>query len=451
MAATYKEFLTGLYEEHLAEASFLYQQRRSLLGDPATPWSQLADWEERLEAHIDALVIGGELALEICREHVVSGEAGEAFAAIAVFCRHERAPLLSEALRALDEGNGEMMQAAEDALRQELPRTWTDFCVRGILHPDRKVSRLLASVSGYQRLASGPTLHQRLAQESSPHPALLWATGRIREAGALDVTRLLLRSEDGASRSAALQAAVRLHDAETREQLVALVEARRCPPLILGLAGGRDAARLLVGLLDVADLRREAIAALGLLGDLSAVRPLLASLGTEEFAADVADALEVITGASVYENATLTEPVDEDELFEEELAAYRATGEVPKRPDGRRYGTDVRRLSRDPAAWNSWIGANASRFVAGRRYRRGLLYQPAVLLEDLTGDALPKRYRSFVMEELLIRYRIDLALEADMPVRRQLRVLLPARGRIEAQVKDAEPGRWYFAGAPLPG
>ena len=116
MAASYREFLTALYEEHLEEASFLYLQRRGLLGDPMTPWRKVAEWEDRLEAHIDALVIGGDLALEICRAHVTSGDAGEVFAAIAVFCRQESAPLLAEALRLLDAGNAEMMQAADDAL-----------------------------------------------------------------------------------------------------------------------------------------------------------------------------------------------------------------------------------------------------------------------------------------------------------------------------------------------
>jgi hypothetical protein len=352
----------------------------------------------------------------------------------------------------LDADNIEMMRAAEDALRYELPRTWTDFCVRAIAQSDRKISRLMASVSGYQRLSAGATLHQRLAgQDGAQQPELVWAAGRLREPGAIEAARLLMRSNDKASRAAALHAAVRLHDPEVQQQLIAQTQAGHCSPLLLGLAGGRDAARPLVSMLEGADNRAEVIAALGLLGDLSVVRPLLGILQVEELAAHVTDALEVITGASIFEDATLPEPVDEDELFEEELAAYRATGEVPRRPDGRRYGAEIRRLSRDPARWHGWLSANASRFVAGRRYRRGRLYHPAVLLDDLTGDDLPKAYRARVMEELLIRYGIDLHLEADMPVSKQLRVLLPARARLEGQMREAEPGRWYFAGAPQAG
>ncbi|MBW2742277.1 MAG: hypothetical protein JRE64_26360, partial [Deltaproteobacteria bacterium] len=67
MTQTLLDFETKLYQEHLEEASFLYEQRLTLFDDPEITWLDIADFEERFEAHIDALVVGEEPALNICK------------------------------------------------------------------------------------------------------------------------------------------------------------------------------------------------------------------------------------------------------------------------------------------------------------------------------------------------------------------------------------------------
>ena len=64
MTQTILDFETELYQEHLEEASFLYEQRLTLFDDPEITWLDIEDFEERFEAHIDALVVGEELALK---------------------------------------------------------------------------------------------------------------------------------------------------------------------------------------------------------------------------------------------------------------------------------------------------------------------------------------------------------------------------------------------------
>src|SRR6266567_1491787 len=66
MGISTKSFLIELYREYLEEASFLYEQRLGLLHDPEVPWKRIGEFEERFEAHIDGLLVGGELALEVC-------------------------------------------------------------------------------------------------------------------------------------------------------------------------------------------------------------------------------------------------------------------------------------------------------------------------------------------------------------------------------------------------
>src|SRR5262245_5843998 len=126
MATSIREFNIGLYKEHLSEASFLYEQRLAYLHDPEVDWPKLHDWEERFEAHIDALVVGGELSLEICRLQAAAGDAGEMHAALRVFCRQGRKDDALAVLRALDPANDEAIRAAAEALRWEAPRDWVD-------------------------------------------------------------------------------------------------------------------------------------------------------------------------------------------------------------------------------------------------------------------------------------------------------------------------------------
>jgi len=50
MTQTISDFETELYQEHLEEASFLYEQRLTLFDDPEITWLDIADFEERFEA-----------------------------------------------------------------------------------------------------------------------------------------------------------------------------------------------------------------------------------------------------------------------------------------------------------------------------------------------------------------------------------------------------------------
>src|SRR5580765_5861021 len=107
MVISIREFNVGLYREHLEEASFLYDQRLSYLDDPDIDCPHARGWEERFEAHIDALVLGGESALNVCRQQASTGDAGQMHAALRVMCRQNRREDLVATLARID--------ASEDA------------------------------------------------------------------------------------------------------------------------------------------------------------------------------------------------------------------------------------------------------------------------------------------------------------------------------------------------
>jgi hypothetical protein len=91
-----------LYQEHLEEASFLYEQGLALLDDPEITWKDIGEFEERFEAHIDALVVGEDLALKVCRTQAREGDFGELHAAVRVFCRQNKGDYVAETWRDLD-------------------------------------------------------------------------------------------------------------------------------------------------------------------------------------------------------------------------------------------------------------------------------------------------------------------------------------------------------------
>ena len=85
-----QQFRSSFYIEYIEEAAFLYEQRLSLFNDTEITWKDLKGFEERFEAHIDALMVGEGPALDVCRTKVLEGDLGELHAAIRVFCRQNR-------------------------------------------------------------------------------------------------------------------------------------------------------------------------------------------------------------------------------------------------------------------------------------------------------------------------------------------------------------------------
>lgn len=442
-----QEVHVELYREHLEEASFLYQQRRHLLGDPELSWAALHDFEERLEAHIDALVVGADLALSVCRARLADGDAGELFAAACVFCRRAQAPLLADALKTLEPGDAERATALQDALKRELPSDWHANCLDALEHGRSLLGPVLATVLGHRRVPSGGALSRSLQNGADANrlPAV-WALGRTREPGAAAAIRANLTPRECREQSVAVEALLRLNDVETLRELRSGAGWSAGQLRGVALCGGREVTAALLPELRSPSPMRNVIEALGMLGDPAAVRPLLTCLSVEAVAECAAEALHVITGAGLMEEAFVEEPPEEDELLDDELLAYRATGQLPLRADGRVEGVTIRRLSQDPAAWEMWLQANAQRFQAHRRFRVGKPMSPSVLLECLTSTVYPKALRGPAIDELLVRYRLDLQLETDMSVAQQRSILQPAAQYLDAASARFEPGRWYVGG-----
>ena len=446
MATSIKAFKIELYQEHLEEASFLYEQRLGLLHDPEIAWWDVGNFEDRLEAHIDALVVGDQLALDVCKDQAKGGDFGELFGAVCVFCRQKKGALLAEVLQTLDYDDPQKLQAVVDALKYEFPPEWQDALSQALARRNEKLLPLLAKLCGYKRIPLGDLLLQVLPVDiNNIPPACVWALGRLKAENAIEGLWNCLRHPDDAVCLESLLALLRLGEQRALQQCHLVAHNKSWPYLGFGLGGNRTSGNVLCEVIRIGKGNKDCLLALGLLGDLTYAKTLHECLSNPDLSAAAAQALNLITGADLYEEVFIPEPIDEDELFEKELKVFREEGKVPTRLDGKPFGTTSTRLSQNPDVWKQWFSQHASKFDRNYRYRNGKLFSPACLLDSLVSEKSHYRLRQFACEELAIRYGVDFHFEADMPVFRQLSVIQTISEWVKSNNARFQAGYWYFA------
>jgi uncharacterized protein (TIGR02270 family) len=447
MSLSEEDFLIELYREHLEESSFLYEQRLLLIDDKEVAWRDMDDFEQRLEAHIDALVLGSDLALEVCRQQAVEGNAGELHVAMRVFCRQEREDLFFETLEGIDPEDNGKQQAFIDTMKYELPDAWKESFISLLDSDDPQLCSIIATVAGYRRIPIGKLLVQALQRHASVQ--VIWALGRLREQGVASLLLAALGNEDEDVCSAASLALLRMGERQAVEHCLAAAGEKSWVRIPQAISSGSSAVPIILDMARSDQADPDTLLALGLLGESSAVEILLAKLAGDH-AAPAVLALNLLTGAELYERVFIPEEVDEDELFPKELELYRQEGKIPTKPDGTPYGEWVTRLSQNPASWNEWWGLNRQRFAPGVRYRSGKPFSPASLLENMQHEKFPYRIRQLAYEEMVIRYDVNFPFEANLFVNEQLRILNDMANWVAANAGRFQNGAWYFAGRIIP-
>lgn len=450
MTASLRGFYIELYEEHLEEAGVLYEQRLAYLHDPELTWLDLDSHDQRIDAHIDALVVGAELALEVCQARCTAGEPGQLYAAMRAFCRHDRPDIAFPVLQRIDHEDEQAVQAVIDAMQADVPETWFEDLSRIMLTRSKELVPILASVLAYRRVPVEEVVVRALAQcPDSNVPRVLRALGRIGGERSKQALGNYLRSDSEAAAASACRALIRLGDYQALRHGLLVAQLKRWPVLALGIGGNRSAVNVLSDLAKSDRVDGDVLIALGLLGDLRSVNTILGCLSKSKCATAAAIALQTITGAALYGQVFVPDEIDPDEFSVEERERYERTGEVPTRADGKPYGVNVTEISIDPEKWRAWLTANKSKFDPQLRYRHGKPCTPLAVIECLQCELTPNRVRELMFEELVVRYRADVALEIDMPVRDQQRQLTSIAQWAQRNREKFEPGGWYFAGRQI--
>lgn len=412
--------LLDVLEEYLHEAAFRWVQWERALVAPDLTLEETAEREERLLAHLEGLE--DEDALDtVVRPAFDSEEAPHISAAahallalgeveeVLVRLRGTEAPARAAILRALEvsEAPGlgarllELLKLEDTALqagvlealafRQEAP---AEVLARFFRHDEQRAQ--VAALRGALPLPEDAVRRHLPALLDSAHPGIRAAA---MEAGLASGVRLAWE---------ACHTAVRSPGAHARESMV-----------LLALGGDEAEASLLVDWLESAELRADALWALGFSGRVAALEACVKYLEVPEVAQLAGEALSAMTGLRL-EGAYALHPGERPEgapVPPEEQESLDADLEL--RPEDDLPWPHV-------AAVRDWWTQARTRFVKGTRYLLGQPFSGPVLLEAL--ESSPMRRRHVLARELAIRTRGQHVIPTHAFTRRQREAVARARG-----------------------
>lgn len=387
-----------IYLEHLEECAMLFERRELCIEDPETSLRDLVELEDRMEAHIDALVLGGAIARELGLDGVSSGDPGNLHAAARVLCRGPDAGLLSLFEPFVEPPISACTRALVSALSLELSPTWAPQL--GVMLESLPLGPLLARAVGCRRIIElGDTLTRLVVERrSAVDPSLVWALGELRYQPALGVLQELLgRTQSAALWSAAAIACLKLHDPRTQALLRSSAEVSAWSPLGQVLSFDVPTTWLLT------ELERqpttELVTALALRGDPLSFGVLLELLDEPVHARLAAGALFLTTGAPLLEDGE--DPVSDHSL------THGVLGEQDELAPG------WLRLCQNPDRWRAWLDKHADQFAAGRLRRLGMMPELAITRCAALCCAVPIEIREALFDELALRFGLDPGMRPD--------------------------------------
>lgn len=387
--------MLDLIEEHLEELDFLWEQRESVIFAPDWSRADLAELEERAEAHLDGLRLAEGHAVDLARPLLSGEERGAATAATFVLMAMNDRDLEQEVAAALA-GKAPASDGVRVGLRHcplgGLAGRLVELAVSG----DPESRARACDVLAFHRAPAPPRFAELLDAED-PGLRLLAFGSAGRFGGPWDLRRLeeTLGKAGASLQRAAFETSARLGTKGLAQGLRAAAKGRVPEALAcLGVLGDRADLPLLRAALDDAALANAALAGLGALGDPQAVPSILARMGSAGTAIAAGAAFVRITGATGIEAA---EPLPPPEDMPDEEKEF---WEAPRPPDPER-------------ARAFWAG-NEARFAAAARWQGGVDVSAAPPKPEIL-DLLPLEARRDVYLAARAqdpRFAPDLEIEA---------------------------------------
>jgi len=381
-----------IIDRHAEDAAFLWLLRDAAAKAPNYSLDDLAALDNRLEAHLDGLLIAGDSAWDICHAALEIGEPGEVFVA---------------ALLALDSGDGVKVDSVLAVAQSSIVNlrafgsalAWLDFHkVRGLVSAFCNSNQFIYNylgVSAYalHRVDLGAKLNQGINSDNLILRARsLRAAGELGRIDLLPAIQTCWQADDEATRFWSVWSSVLLGNSAAQLQLQSFVfpgstfgyPALQCAVRVLN----SDAIRhWLSGLAQQEDTLRYALKGAGYTGNPLYVPSLLNQMVVPEYARVAGEAFSMITGIDL---AYLDLDGDRPE-------GYQAG--PTEDPGDENVGLDVDEDLPwpNPAVVNQWWSDNAHRFTAGERY--------------LCGERISTQQCQFVLNSGFQRQRQAAALE----------------------------------------
>jgi uncharacterized protein (TIGR02270 family) len=399
--------MMDVLEEHLDEAAFLWSQWERALLSGTFDLSDTAELEERLLAHVDGLVVGGEAAagdlllpgLETDEPERISASA---LALLEGWGKRE----LEETLEVFDSG--------DDVQRAGIGRAMEVSGCEGL---DAALRKRLTAEEPAVRIAAFQALAFRggVPQETRTEWLYRDEAGQViaalreprplgRDIGQTVLPQLLVDPRPGVREAAILAGLVSGARAAWKACRKVAEEGgagRRQCLVALALGGEAQDVEWLVGLLRQEELRADVLWALGFSGQALVADACLEWMGHAKVAALAGEAFSAITGLKL-EGEYRMPPAEEEgsalvPLEEEDLDANLVPGAEASLP------VPI------PEAVTGWWQKARKGFERGARHLRGQKLDAGGLLEALGRESM--RRRPVLALELAIRSRGALVLQ----------------------------------------
>jgi uncharacterized protein (TIGR02270 family) len=372
----------NIIEEYASEAALLWPARDIASKRPDYALNELAELDERVEAHIDGLRIAGDAGWEIVKEQLAWEEAGEVFTGAVLAFESGDEQRIGEVLE-LATQSVELARGAISALgwltyEQAQPH------IKKLIESDEPMRRRIGiAAAAVHRQDPGPALKEA-AGDSEPlvRARALRAVGELGRRELLSAVRANLEAEDECCRFWAAWSAALLGDISSANVLRELAEAggplaERACQLAAKRMGQAEAMQWQKQLAEREQHHRLAIIAAGAIGDPVLVPWLIDMMKFEEIARPAGEALTTITGVDIaYEDLEAEGPEsleDEDLETESDEDDEMDLNEDVETEAGEDIGMDADEDLPwpDPKLISKWWSNNQGRFPAGKRCLSG--------------------------------------------------------------------------------
>jgi uncharacterized protein (TIGR02270 family) len=415
--------LWDIYEQHLEEAAFHWTRWEQALAAPDYRVDELDPVEERLHAHVDGLVLGGEpVAKRIVHPALMEDDPelirAAAFTLLLSELPNGAGPVLERARAADDAALTAIQRALEVLETARLPK-W----VQSLLKEDSPGLQALAiEVLSHHQLAPG-TMCQALAAHDAPAvaAAAIRAASRSRVQLAPALLERALASPDVELRDAAIVAGAMGGHRPAWEACRAAVQSRAprsaLPLVLLAMNNNeRDLARV-QELLSAEALRPDVLWALGFSGRVACADLCFELMRQKPVAALAAEAFSAITGLRIEESYAAEREAPEDQepvpLAQENLDA-----DLGLKPE------EALPLPQVEAIGQWWQQARPD-MEPRQRYLEGKPFTPQVLIEALAHSSMRRRH--VLALELALRSRGAYQVPTRAFLERQSRAVRLAR------------------------
>ena len=292
--------IEDIISQHAEEAAFLWLLRDAAVNEPHYTRQDLADLDERINAHLDGLQIAGEPGWRMCLEQLEHEEPGEVFAATWLALALGEDAYIDRVL-SIAVGSAELARSATSAL------AWLDWPAAEqharqlLMSEDPMRKRIGLGAMAIHRQDPGRELETAVASDFAPlRSRALRAVGELGRADLQKQCEANFDQDDSGCRFWAAHSAALLGSAEAGSRLRLIAEsnspwAERAAELAVRTAP--DAALDWIGhLIRNEDRQRVACIAVGALGDPQCVPWLMEMMAVPSTARRAGEAFTSLTG-----------------------------------------------------------------------------------------------------------------------------------------------------------